>query len=174
MPLLEQSFSQAKNSFSACHFLVGFDKCERFHGHNYSVTVKIKYSHENLTSTIDFRSVNSAIKQELQLLDQKILLPEKSSDIKIRPSLEGKNWEVNVNNVKIYSFPKQDVLILDGIKQTTTESLAFYLHQRLSSWFQQNHPELISTLDITVAENLGNQVKYSGPVQKILSPNDSL
>lgn len=164
MPSLEQSFSQAKNSFSACHFLVGFDKCERLHGHNYSVTVKIKYSHENLTSTLDFRLVNAAIKQELKLLDQKILLPKNSSELKIHSSLEGKNWKVIVNDIKTYSFPKQDVLILDRIKQTTSESLAYYLHQRLGSWFQQNHPQLISTLDITVAENLGNQVKYSGLV----------
>ncbi len=173
MTTLEQSFSQAKNSFSACHFLVGFDKCERLHGHNYSVTVKIRYADIDLTSTIDFRTVNNAIKQELQLLDQKILLPENSSKIKIHSSSEGKNWLVHVNDIKTYSFPKQDAQILTGIKQTTTESLAFYLHQKFSSWFHKHHSDLISTLDITVAENLGNQVTYSGPVA-IISPSDSL
>ncbi|UCG02352.1 MAG: 6-carboxytetrahydropterin synthase [Candidatus Heimdallarchaeota archaeon] len=164
MPELEQIFSQAKNSFSACHFLVDFDKCDRLHGHNYSVTVKIKYSHKDLTSTIDFRSVNAIIRQELQLLDQKILLPKKSSKIKIHSSLDGMNWEVTVINDKTYSFPKQDTILLNGIEQTTTEGLAFYLHQRFSSWLNISYPDLISSLDITIAENLGNQVKYSGPV----------
>ena len=164
MPKLEQVFSKAKNTFSACHFLIGFDKCERLHGHNYSVIVKIKYSHEDLTSTLDFRVVNAVIKQELQLLDQKILLPKKSSKIKIQSSRKGMNWEIIVNNEKTYSFPKKDTLILDGVKKTTAESLAFYLHHRFSSRFRKNHSDLITSLDITVVENLGNRVKYSGPV----------
>jgi 6-pyruvoyltetrahydropterin/6-carboxytetrahydropterin synthase len=161
LPSLEQNFSQTKNSFSACHFLVGFEKCERLHGHNYAVTVSLKYSNDDLSSTIDFRLVNTAIQQELKQLNQKILLPEDSSKIRISSSLEGKNWNIIVNNDKTYSFPKQDTIILGGIKQTTSESLAFYLHQKLCAWLQKDHPDLISTLDITIAENLGNQAKYS-------------
>jgi len=64
----------------------------------------------------------------------------------------------------MYSFPKQDVLILDGIEQTTAESLAFYLHKKISSWLQKNSPDLISILDIIITENFGNQAKYSAPV----------
>lgn len=160
MPFHEQIFSQAKNSFSASHFLVGFGKCERLHGHNYSVTVKIQYKQEKF---LDFRAVNDVIKHELQLLNQKILLPAKSSRVSIQSELKEKNWQVTVNN-KMYSFPKQDVLILDGIEQTTAESLAFYLHKKISSWLQKNSPDLISILDIIITENFGNQAKYSAPV----------
>jgi len=162
MPSLEQNYSHPRNSFSACHFLIGFDKCERLHGHNYTVIANLKYSEENLTSTIDFRIINTAIKQELSQLNQKILLPNDSSKIHIQSSKKGKNWEIVVNGKKNYSFPKRDTVILDGIRQTTVESLAFYLHQKLSSWLQKYYPGIINALDITVAENLGNQVKYSG------------
>ncbi|MFW9903611.1 MAG: 6-pyruvoyl tetrahydropterin synthase family protein [Candidatus Thorarchaeota archaeon] len=167
MPSLEQNFSQTKNSFSACHFLVGFGKCERLHGHNYAVIVNLRYSHDDLSSAINFRLVNAAIQRELKQLDQKILLPDDSSVIKIHSSLEGKNWDIIVNNDKTYSFPKQDTIILKRIKQTTTESLAFYLHQKLCTWLQKDHPDIISTLDITVAENFGNQAKYSGSCVEI-------
>ncbi|MFX0206100.1 MAG: 6-pyruvoyl tetrahydropterin synthase family protein, partial [Candidatus Hodarchaeota archaeon] len=79
MPILEQNFSHVKNSFSACHFLVGFEKCERLHGHNYTVTINLRYSDDDLSSAIDFRLVNAAIQRELKQLNQKILLPEDSS-----------------------------------------------------------------------------------------------
>lgn len=163
MPTLEQVFSQAKNSFSASHILIGFDKCDRLHGHNYSVTVHLKYNQIAPKSLIDFRIVNTAIKHELQILNQKILLPEKSSHIQIESTLKGKNWQVVVDNKK-YSFPKQDVIILEGIEQTTTENIAFYLHQRLNAWLRQNYPNLVKTLEIKIAENLGNKAKYSSPI----------
>ncbi|MFX1284417.1 MAG: 6-pyruvoyl tetrahydropterin synthase family protein [Promethearchaeota archaeon] len=162
MPSQEQIFSQVKNSFSANHFLVGYGKCERLHGHNYSLTVKIKYKKQRF---LDFRTVNDAIKHELQLLDQKILLPEESPEIRIQTVLKGRNWQVTVNN-KMYSFPKQDVLILNGIEQITAENLAIYLHKRISTWLQKISPDLISILDIIITENLGNQAKYSAPINE--------
>lgn len=164
MPSLEQNYSHPRNFFSACHFLIGFDKCERLHGHNYTVIANLTYSKENLTSTIDFRIINAAIKQELSKLNQKILLPNDSSKIHIQSSKAGNNWEIVVNGNKSYSFPKKDTVILDGIKQTTIESLAFYLHQKLCSWLKKYHPGIINILDITVAENLGNRVTYSDHV----------
>ena len=105
MPPFEQHFSHAKNSFSACHFLIGFDKCERLHGHDYKVAINLKYSQEEPTSTLDFRLVNSVIRHELNQLNQKILLPNESPNIQIHSSAEGKNWEIIVNDRKTYSFP---------------------------------------------------------------------
>ncbi|MFX1545523.1 MAG: 6-pyruvoyl tetrahydropterin synthase family protein [Promethearchaeota archaeon] len=161
MPLLEQIFSQINNFFSASHFLFGFDKCDRLHGHNYSVSVNFKYNSGDMTSPIDFRIVNNAIKNELELLNQKILLPKNSQKIVISSLPNDKNWQILVNDSKTYSFPKNDVIILDGIEQITTESLAYYLHLKLSSWLRQNYPNLIITLAILITESPGNHAKFS-------------
>ena len=163
MPSLELIFSHPKNYFSASHFLIGFSKCDRLHGHNYQVEVRLQYTHIDLASSIDFRLVNAAIRHEVQLLNQKILLPEESPKLKISSTLNGKNWQIIVAD-KEYSFPKKDVCILKGIVQTTAENLAYYFHRRLGSWLQQNYPNLVTNLNITIIENRGNQAKYSASI----------
>lgn len=163
MPSLELIFSHPKNFFSASHFLIGFSKCDRLHGHNYRVKVRLQYTQVDLASSIDFRTVNAAIQHEMQLLNQKILLPEESPKLQIVSTLKDKNWHIFVAD-KEYSFPKEDVRILKGIVQTTTENLAYYLHRKFSSWLQQNYPNVVTILDITVVENRGNQAKYSAPI----------
>ncbi|UCE14184.1 MAG: 6-carboxytetrahydropterin synthase [Candidatus Heimdallarchaeota archaeon] len=164
MPSLEQIISHPKNSFSASHFLIKFGKCDRLHGHNYHVTVQLQYDQIDLSIPIDFRKLNNAIQQEIQLLDQKILLPQHSPEIQILSTLKGKNWGVSVDN-KYYSFPKQDVLLMDGVEQITTENLAIYLHQKLGNWFRrEGFSRLVKSLEVLVTENLGNQSKFSAPI----------
>ncbi len=163
MPSLELIFSHPKNSFSASHFLIGFSKCDRLHGHNYRVKVRLQYTHVDLASSIDFRSVNAAIQHEMQLLNQKILLPKDSPKLQIKSTLKGKNWQIYVAD-KEYSFPKEDVRILDGIVQTTAENLAYYFHNKLGLWLQQNYPNMVTILDVTIVENRGNQAKFSASI----------
>lgn len=164
MPSLEQIFSHPKNSFSASHFLLKFGKCDRLHGHNYHVTVQLQYDPIDPSSPIDFRKLNNAIQQEVQLLDQKILLPQKSPEIQILSTLEGRNWRVSVDK-KFYSFPKQDVLLMDGVEQITTETLAIYLHQKLGNWLRREGvSHLVKFLEVFVTEKIGNQAKFSAPI----------
>ncbi|MFX0088181.1 MAG: hypothetical protein ACFFAU_21180, partial [Candidatus Hodarchaeota archaeon] len=75
-------------------------------------------------------------------------------------SLEDRNWNINVKGKK-YSFPKQDVIILKDIDQTTCENIAYYLHQRIGKWLKMNYPNLVSILKIKISENLGNHAIYS-------------
>ncbi len=163
MPSLELTFSHPKNYFSASHFLIGFSKCDRLHGHNYRVKVRLQYKQVDLASSIDFRTVNAAIQHELQRLNQKILLPKDSPELQIASTLNDKNWKILVAD-KEYSFPKEDVRILGGITQTTAENLAYYFHRKLGSWLQQNYPNMVTILDVTIVENRGNQAKYSAPI----------
>ena len=160
MPLFEQTYSSNKNYFSASHFLLGFDKCDRLHGHNYHVTVKLEYNQVDSGSTLDFRVINKEIQNELKFLDQKILIPGDSPKIQIFSGLEDRNWNIIVER-KNYSFPKQDVLILKDIDQTTCEKIAYYLHQRIEAWFQTNYPNTISSLKVKISESLGTHAIYS-------------
>lgn len=163
MPFIEQTFSKKKHSFSASHFLVGYEKCDRLHGHTYHVKVQLQYNQLESASPIDYRIINDVIQQELTLLNQKILIPSESSDIQMISNLNNKNWNIIVKGKK-YSFPKQDVQILDSIDQTTSENISYYLHQRFSSWIQKNFPGSISSLKVEISENLGNYSSYSALV----------
>ncbi|MHA2226180.1 MAG: 6-pyruvoyl trahydropterin synthase family protein [Candidatus Hodarchaeales archaeon] len=164
MVSLEQNYSHPKNFFSACHFLIGFPKCDRLHGHNYQVIVSLNFVQGDLESPLDFRIVNTAIRNELQQMNQKILIPKNSPEIQIKSILNGDNWEIYVKEEKTYSFPKQDVVLLEGIEQSTSESLANYLHNKISIWLRKNYPNVVKILDVCVCESLGNQAKFSAPV----------
>jgi 6-pyruvoyltetrahydropterin/6-carboxytetrahydropterin synthase len=139
---------------------MGFGKCDRLHGHNYVVRVQLQYLNQTSTESIDFRVVNERIRELLLQLDQKILIPKESSVIQITSVSNGKNWQVMVNE-KMYSFPKQDVVILEGINMTTAENLAWYIHSRLILVLKHQFRGNISKITVKVEENLGNEASYS-------------
>ncbi|MFX0052720.1 MAG: 6-pyruvoyl tetrahydropterin synthase family protein [Candidatus Hodarchaeota archaeon] len=163
MPSLKQVFSHPRNSFSASHFLIGYGKCERLHGHNYFVKVQIDYNQSESKSTIDFREINSVIQEAIRVLHHKILIPKDSQEINISSSLDDRNWLVEVRE-KTYSFPKKDVLILEGIQQTTAESIAIYMNKKLVSWIEKNYPTSVCSLEVSITENLGNEVKFAAKI----------
>ncbi|MFX0172110.1 MAG: 6-pyruvoyl tetrahydropterin synthase family protein [Candidatus Hodarchaeota archaeon] len=160
MPSLKQIFSHPRNSFSASHFLIGYGKCDRLHGHNYSVKVQIEYNQSESQSTIDFREINSVIQELIGILHHKILIPQDSQEIKISSSLDGRNWLVGVRE-KTYSFPKKDVLILEGIQEATAESIAIYMNKKLVFWIEKNCPDSVCSLEVSIVENLGNEVNFA-------------
>ena len=163
MPSIEQRYSSTRFSFSASHFLVGFGKCERLHGHNYNIVLNVEYHWIDSKIPLEFRVINNLVQQEVKRLDQKILIPEKSPEIQFLSDLEDRNWKISVKE-KRYSFPKQDVQILSDINMTTCEEIAYYFHQRISKWLQKNFPDLISFLKVKISENLGNQAIYSSEI----------
>jgi hypothetical protein len=110
---------------------------------------------------IDFRLVNSWIKEIIKILNQKTILPGNSTSIKIQSVIDPENWLVSAEG-KTYSFPKKDVIIIEDIDQTTTESLAIYIHKLLQEKIISNRfTELISHLTVMLSETNGNEVIYS-------------
>ncbi len=161
MTSIEQYYSRPSNYFSACHFLVGYLKCNRLHGHDYSVECQLKYQSNITDQTLDFRTVNLWIKQIITELDHKILLPGNSSEIKFQSAREGRNWNIHINE-KIYSFPQNDVKILEGVNQTTCESIAKYLHQKMKEKLKESSIlQVITNITINLSESVGNKVSYS-------------
>ena len=161
MPLLEQTFSRPTLYFSANHLLVGYGKCDRLHGHDYILKVKITYQSANPDETLDFRRVNMLFKQIITKLDHKILLPEGSKYLRIESALAGKNWLVKFRE-KSYSFPKKDVLILKGMGQATTENLAIYIHRMLREKIKsEEYNKNIMKITVYLSETIGNEVAYT-------------
>jgi hypothetical protein len=111
--------------------------------------------------TIDFRLVNSWIKEVIRELNQKTILPGNSTSIEIQSDTGPRNWLVSTEG-KIYSFPKKDVIIIEDIDQTTTENLAIFIHKMLREKISSNKlTELISQLTVILSETNGNEVLYS-------------
>lgn len=165
MPYLEQIYSRVSNYFSVSHFLVGFDKCDRLHGHNYMLKIRITYQSENPEHTFDFRTINMWIKQIITKLDHKILLPGESKHVRTQSVLSNENWLVIVGE-KSYSFPKKDVIILEGIDQTTTENLAIHIHQMLREKIKSvGFIGRISQLTVIISETVGNEVSYTAKIK---------
>ena len=165
IPIIQQKYSRTKNYFSASHFLSGFSKCDRLHGHNYVVKVIIEYQRSDPDVVIDFRKVNSYIQSTIEKLDHKIILPGNSETIQITSTLKDMNWLVRINKKK-YSFPKKDVIILENTKQTTSECIAEFFHKKIAEKLEK-YISKCSELQLTVkiAETAGNEASYIDKVK---------
>lgn len=113
--------------FSASHFIVEHEKCERIHGHNYRVKVELKGELNKNRMVMDFREIKEVIIGVIDRLDHKLLLPAKKGEIEIK---EGEKQIEISTSTKFYSIPKEDYLLLP-IKSTTAEDLARYIFDEL-------------------------------------------
>jgi 6-pyruvoyltetrahydropterin/6-carboxytetrahydropterin synthase len=162
--IIQQKYERSKNFFSASHFLPGFSKCDRIHGHDYAVKVTIDYHTSNSRHLIDFRDMNTIIQSIIKKLDHKILLPGNSSTIHIQSVMDKKNWLVRIEGRK-YSFPQKDVFILKKVSHTTAENLAKYFHEKISQEMEKiaiRFSEL--QLRVAIAETNGNEASYSDTI----------
>ena len=162
--ILEQEFSRLSHFFSASHFLIGFDKCDRLHGHNYKVKLRLRYNEGEINDITDFRVINSALKRILEKLDHKVLLPGNSNEIQMKSEKNDQNLRVILKD-KFYSFPIEDVVILEDLQQTTTENLAIYIHKafcREISEMNSNHN--IRELTVFISETEGNESIYKSKI----------
>ncbi|MGQ9720865.1 MAG: 6-pyruvoyl trahydropterin synthase family protein [Candidatus Jordarchaeum sp.] len=115
-------------NFSAAHFLMHHPKCERIHGHNYRVTIKVESDELNSQQMIvDFMDVRNITREICQKMDHHILIPTKADDIEIKEM--GKELEV-IANKRRYIFPKEDALLLP-IEATTVEKISEYIYKQL-------------------------------------------
>ncbi len=113
--------------FSAAHFLFSENKCERLHGHNFLVTFEIGGLPDSSGMVYDLLAIKSNVQSFCKDLDHKILLPAKSSLLKITNT--SSQVHIYYLDKKEYSFPKIDVILLP-IKTTTLEEILSYLLQR--------------------------------------------
>ncbi len=124
-------------TFSACHFLPGHSKCNRLHGHNYTIHLEIEGEPQKNGMVYDFVDLKSKIKEIALELDHCVLMPGKSDTVQV--NVEGDSVDVKYED-KSYSFPKEDVNILD-IDVVSAEVLAAYVLEKLMSTIE-NQPNL--------------------------------
>ena len=153
--------------FSAAHFLI-FDpqNAERLHGHNYHVTVEMsfKFNQEAMAQgfIVDFANLKSYIKSQIDLWDERVLLPDLHPEMKFSENcLDGYESLEVIFRDRRYVFPKTEVIRLPVVN-TSVELLAKLLSENFSTEFQIYG---IENLGVMVEETPGQGAWFytSGP-----------
>lgn len=148
-----------EHQFAAAHFLVGMGKCERLHGHNYSVTVELVGEPGPDNTLVDFNSLNPLVAAMCEKLDHKVILAAKDPRFELR--VKDGEVEARFEN-KRYVFPEEDCAILD-IVATTVEKLAAYLLDSLAGDLAQR--ENIHWIEIGVREGFAQMAYARRPLR---------
>ena len=149
--------SKDRFKFSATHFTVfSENRAETLHGHNYRLTLNIDFEDINQSTglVVEFSKLKILLKNLCDDLDEKVLLPTRSSFMKFNES-QG-NIEVRFKD-RFYSFPRQDCKQLD-IVNTSSECLACWLHKSLKTSFKDFGAKSFS---VTLEETQGQSVTFS-------------
>ena len=109
--------------FSACHFIPRHEKCSRLHGHSYILRLRLEGDIGADGMVMDFVVLKKKLKEFVELLDHRTILPGRSEDVKL--TIDGDSVEA-VSCGKRYVFPLMDVVILD-IPNTTAEEMTRFM-----------------------------------------------
>ncbi len=128
MSQFEIDVAKSELSFAAGHFITyGGGRCERLHGHNYRVGVRIRGELNEDGLVYDFVALKRRVSELVADLDHKMLLQTENRTL----GVDADEREVRVQHGEYtYAFPRRDVVLLP-IENTTAEMLAEYLAGRL-------------------------------------------
>lgn len=138
--------------FRALHFLHGFGKCDRLHGHDYRFEVRVSGEQEEQDVVVDFQDLKSVLLQIKEQFEYKILVARHSPHQHIKQDLGNHQVVVHLPE-KTYHFPTSQVLFLP-IRATTVEELT----QLLYTLVKERFPSLL--VRVSLFETLGNKVTY--------------
>ncbi|MEM0073396.1 MAG: 6-pyruvoyl tetrahydropterin synthase family protein [Thermoplasmatales archaeon] len=137
--------------FSAAHFIPGDWKCSRIHGHDYSISVRIKGDMRDESYFMDFSKAKAKLREIADYLDHMVLIPQ------LHPGIIISTYENNKNitmDGKTYSFPSEECRIIP-VKDTTAECLSDYLIQS----FISSVDDRVSEVELEVHEGPGQYAK---------------
>lgn len=143
--------------FSCSHFtILGPDRAERLHGHNYQlkVSIQVEGTNDKLGFAFDFNDVKPIIRRLCDELDERILLPSHSPYLKLKS--DGSSVEAQFSG-KRYVFPSEDTLSLPLVN-ITSEELARFSGERFKKDFA--HLKFWTSLEVNVEETRGQSVSY--------------
>jgi len=143
--------------FSAAHFITyGEGQCEHLHGHNYRVTATLHGSLDEHAIVYDFVILKERLRDLVNELDHRTLLPTQNPLLDIEDG--GQNVTVRYN-LRKYSFPKQDVVLLE-IPNTTAEMLATWFAQGIRAFLVRERATHIAAIAVGVEESFGQQATF--------------
>ncbi|MGM0578754.1 MAG: 6-pyruvoyl trahydropterin synthase family protein [Myxococcota bacterium] len=146
-------------NFGSAHFLIfGDGSREQLHGHNYQVQVKLEGDLAAGDVVVDFIPFKPLVKRLCDDLDHATLLPRDNPHLEVEEHED--RVEARHRDGSVFSFPRQDVLILP-IPNTSTEMLARHLADRIL----EELPDAIAdacvhALEVHVEESAGQSGIY--------------
>ena len=141
--------------FSACHFIPRHEKCSRLHGHSYIVRLRLEGDIGEEGMVMDFVVLKRKLKEIVEEVDHKTLLPTRSKDVHLTVTDESVEA---VCEGKRYIFPRMDVTLLD-IPTTTAEEMAKMMAERMIRELEL--PPNVRALSIGLDEERGQTAWYT-------------
>ncbi len=141
--------------FSSCHFIPNHEKCSRLHGHSYIVRVRLDGEIGEAGMVMDFVQLKKTLKEIIDKLDHKIILPTKSDIVKVTSNEE--STEV-LSCGKKYVFPTMDVTFLD-VPTTTAEEMSKIMVDMMVEAVEI--PENVHSISIGLDEERGQTAWYT-------------
>lgn len=141
--------------FSATHFtILGTEKAERLHGHNYQVAVEIELSHlDSNGMAVEFNQIKPMIKALTEQWDEKILIPTQSPFLSLgQIEIDGRSHLQVQFDSRHYQFPESEVLYLEIVNATTEELARVFAEHLLGS---AALPTSATAIQVTVLETHG-------------------
>ena len=143
--------------FCAGHFIT-YDRhqCEPLHGHNYRAAAELEGALDDNFYVFDFTSLKRLLKDIVDQLDHRMLLPTRSDRIRVE---EDGDHVVATYKEKRYVFPRSDVVLLP-IPNTTAEMLAGWIAGRLREALGEAQVVGLTAIQVEVEESFGQRACY--------------
>lgn len=133
--------SKENFKFSSAHFTIfSAERAERLHGHNYYLGFDFKFKRldEILGMAADFAYLKALVREVVEPLDERVLLPARSPYLKIEEKGDPVEGAIAVAfGHKQYVFPREDVLLLPIVNVTSEELARFIARQTTDQWCKQ-------------------------------------
>jgi 6-pyruvoyl tetrahydropterin synthase/QueD family protein len=147
--------------FAAAHFATFGGHCERLHGHNYAVAVRLEGDLTADSWLFDFVELRRVVASLCEELDHRFLLPTENNRLEV--ACEKGQYHVSCAGRR-YVIPETDVCPLP-VDNSTAERLAEWLAGRLAEELHARGAANLSSLTVTVEEAPGQSASFTLPLR---------
>ena len=135
--------------FSSAHIIPEYEKCGQLHGHTYAVHIKVTGEPDKKGIIMDFSLLKNILRNVVDELDHKLLIPEKSDLV----SIEKEKNTIKLTAIgKKYVLPLNDCILLP-LNSTSAENLASYILNKVLEKITLS--KQIESVEIGVDEGFG-------------------